>query len=150
MSNFSSVVEHLLEDETKEAIDKMLLETQEQRIIRILGGDKMPMNYLMKFEEYLDDHDLYLYNGWEDATIIYKPKIDKFWVTVYLFCKDGTELQGLKRLTNDLEGQNKIQIEKTEGGHIVGFKILKRYLDNIEKQNQDKAEELSDEEMKLL
>lgn len=150
MSNYSSVVEHLLNNDTEEAIGTMIVETQEQRIIRTMGGDRMPVNYLMKFEEYLDDHDLYLYDGWEDAVLVHKPKIDKFWVTIHLFCGDDADLQGAYRVVNDQEGQNKIEIKKVDGGHIVGFKILKRYLDQIEKKNQDKAEELSDEEMELL
>lgn len=150
MSNYSSVVEHLLNDDTEEAIGTMIIETQEQKIIRTMGGDRMPVNYLMKFEEYLDDHDLYLYDGWEDAVVAHKPKIDKFWVTIHLFCGDDVDLQGAYRVINDQEGQNRIEIKKVDGGHIVGFKILKRYLDQIEKKNQDKAEELSDEEMELL
>ena len=149
-TNLAAVVDMLINGEVEKAEEHLLNENQEQQIIRAMGGDRMPMNYLLKFEEYLDDHDIYLFDGWQDCVVCYKPKIEKFWTTFYLFCPEGTDLRGALRLTNDKEGQNEIKQKRIEGGHILQFKILRRYLDEVEKKNQERAEELSDEEMEYL
>ncbi len=144
------IVDMLIEGDTEAAESHLLAENQEQQIIRAMGGDRMPMNYLLKFEEYLDDHDIYLFDGWEDCVICFKPRIDKFWTTFYVFCPDGTDLRAALRLVNDKEGQNEVKQKRTEGGHILQFRILRRYLDEVEKKNQERAEELSAEEMEFL
>ena len=149
-TNLAPVVDMLITGDVEEATQHLLNENQEQQIIRAMGGDRMPMNYLLKFEEYLDDHDIYLFDGWDQCQICYKPRIDKFWTTFYLFCPEGTDLRGAMRITNDKEGQNEVGKRRVEGGHVLQFKILRRYLDEVEKKNQDRAEELSDEEMEFL
>ena len=149
-TNLAPVVDMLINGDVEQAEEHLLNENQEQQIVRAMGGDRMPMNYLLKFEEYLDDHDIYLFDGWQDCVVCYKPKIDKFWTTFYLFCPKGTDLRGALRVTNDKEGQNEVKQKKIHGGHILKFKILRRYLDEVEKKNQERAEELSDEEMELL
>ena len=149
-NDLTAVVDMLVEGEVEEATHHLLVENQEQQIIRAMGGDRMPMNYLMKFEEYLDDHDIYIFEGWDKCEIAYRPRIDKFWCTFYVYCPEGVDLRGALRITNDKEGQNQVKAKKVEGGHILMFKILKRYLDQVERKNQDRAEELSDEEMEFL
>jgi hypothetical protein len=54
------------------------------------------------------------------------------------------------RITNDKEGQNEVGQKRIDGGVILQFRILRRYLDEVEKKNQERAEELSDEEMEFL
>ena len=149
-NDLTAVVDMLLEGDTAAAEEHLLVENQEQQIIRAMGGDRMPMNYLLKFEEFLDDHDIYLFAGWEDCLIAYKPRIDKFWCTFHVFCPDGTDLRGAMRITNDKEGQNEVKQKRVEDGHILQFRILRRYLDEVEKKNQERAEELSAEEMEFL
>ncbi len=149
-TNLAPVVDMLIDGDIVSATEHLLLENQEQQIIRAMGGDRMPMNYLLKFEEYLDDHDVYLFDGWNKSKICYRPKIEKFWTTFWLFCPDGTDLRGATRVTNDKEGQNEVGKKRIEGGHILQFKILRRYLDEVEKKNQERAEELSAEEMEFL
>jgi hypothetical protein len=147
MNNFTDIVDLLIEGETDKATEYILMENIEQQMLRSVGGDRMPLNYILKFEEYLDDHDIYLFDGWEDAVLVSAPEIDKFWVTIYLFCPEKVDLRGALRITNDKEGQNQIKVKKCEGGNILQFKVLKRYLDQIEERNIDKAEQLADEEM---
>lgn len=149
-TNLAAVVDMLIDGDVEAATEHLLMENQEQQIIRAMGGERMPMNYLLKFEEYMDDHDVYLFDGWNKAKICYRPKIDKFWTTFWLFCPDGTDLRGASRITNDKEGQNEVGKKRIEGGHILQFKILRRYLDEVEKKNQERAEELSAEEMEFL
>jgi hypothetical protein len=149
-TNLAPVVDMLIDGDIEAATEHLLQENQEQQIIRSMGGDRMPMNYLLKFEEYLDDHDIYLFDGWEQCKICYKPKIEKFWATFWLFCPDGTDLRGAMRITNDKEGQNEVGQKRIDGGVILQFRILRRYLDEVEKKNQERAEELSDEEMEFL
>lgn len=144
------IVDMLIEGDVDAALDHLLMENQEQQIVRAMGGDRMPMNYLLKFEEYLDDHDIYLFDGWEECQVCYKPRIDKFWCTFYVFCPQGTDLRGALRITNDKEGQNEVSQKKANGGHVLQFRILRRYLDEVEKKNQERAEELSAEEMEFL
>jgi hypothetical protein len=149
-TNYSAVVDMLIDGDVAEAEEYLLLENQEQQIIRAMGGDRMPMNYLLKFEEYLDDHELYLFDGWKKAKVCYRPRIEKFWCTFFLFCPDSVDLRGALRLINDKEGQNEVGKRRVDGGHVLQFKILRRYLDEIEKRNQERAEQLSSEEMEFL
>jgi hypothetical protein len=144
------IVDLLIEGDVDAALEHLLMENQEQQIVRAMGGDRMPMNYLLKFEEYLDDHDIYLFDGWEDVQVCYKPRIDKFWCTFYVHCPKGTDLRGALRITNDKEEQNEIKQKTTDDGTILQFRILRRYLDEVEKNNQERAEELSTEEMEFL
>ena len=149
--DLAAVVDMLIDGREEDAEAHLLVENQEQQIIRAMGGDRMPMNYLLKFEEYLDDHDVYLFDGWEECIICYKPRIDKFWCTFYVFCPKGTDLRGALRIVNDKEGkQNEVKQKKTDDGHILQFRILRRLLDELEKKNQERAEDLSAEEMEFL
>lgn len=145
-NDFGPIVDMLLEDDLETATDHLLLEHTEERVARALGGESMPMNYLMKFEEYLDDHDIYLYDGWEESRVIAKPKVDKFWVTFVLFCQKGIDLRGALRVVNDKEGQNEVKAKKVQDGHVLKFRILKRYLDEIERKNKQKAEQEAEEQ----
>jgi len=148
--DFMAIVDLLLEDEIEEAEHHLLMENAEQQIIRAMGGDRMPMNYLLKFEEYLDDHDVYLFDGWEECVVIRKPKIDRFWTTFVVFAPKNTDLRGAVRVRDASEGQTEVKAKRVDGGIIVKFKIQKRVLDAIETRNQEKAEKLSDEEMEYF
>ena len=139
------------EDDVAHAKKTLVKESEEEKLVRVLG-DSMLMNYLMKFEEYLDDHDVYLFDGWKEARVIGKPKVSKFWVVVNLWVGPDTDLRGAARLKNDKEGQNIVQKKELEGdkGYIIRFKVLKRYLDAIEKRNKERAEQLSDEQLEEM
>lgn len=133
--------------EIKEAI---LLENDEERILRTLG-DSTFMNYLLKFEEYLDDHDVYLFDGWEDAKILKPVSIDRFWTEFLVWFGPDADLRGASRLTNDKEAQNSVQVKNLgESGYILKFRILKRYLDAIEQRSKERAEQLSDEQLEQM
>ena len=149
-----NVVDMLLsEDETDfEKIEEtILLENDEERILRQMG-DSTYMNYLMKFEEYLDDHDIYLFDGWEDAKVLGKPKVNKFWTEFMVLVSPDADLRGAMRIKNDKEGQNRVMVKELtdKQGTIVKFKILKRYLDAIEARNKERAEQLSDEQLESI
>jgi hypothetical protein len=147
---FESIVDLLIDGEEEEAEHHLLMENSEEQIVRVLG-DSSKMNYLMKFEEYLDDHDIYLFAGWEEAQIVAKPVIDKFWTTFHVQVGKGTDLRGALRITNDKEGQNTVRYKKNEdGSYTLIFKILKRYLDQIEQQSKEKAKQIADEKMEQL
>lgn len=144
--DFGPIVDMILEDDLETATGHLLIEHTEERVARALGGETMPMNYLIKFEEYLDDHDLYLYDGWNEARLLAKPNVDKFWVTFIVFCKKGIDLRGALRIVNDKEGQNEVKAKKVRDGHVLKFRILKRYLDEIERRNRLKAEQEAEEQ----
>lgn len=139
------------EDDMEHAKKSLIRENNEEHIVRSLG-DSMLMNYLMKFEEYLDDHDIYLFKGWKEGRIIGKPKIEKFWTTFHVWVSPDCDLRGAMRLKNDKEGQNIVQVKNLgdDMGRIVRFKILKRYLDAIETRNKERAEQLSDEQLEEM
>lgn len=139
------------DDDLEHAKKTLIKESNEDRLIRVLG-DSMLMNYLMRFEEYLDDHDIYLFDGWDEAKVLGKPTIDTFWTTFHLLVPPKTDLRGAKRLMNDKEGQNVVSAKKLDddNGIIVTFRILKRYLDAIEKRSKERAEQISDEEMEQM
>lgn len=145
------IVDLLIDGETQIATDELLLEAEEDDLLANLGGETTLMNYLLKFEEYLDDHDLYLFQGWEKGEIVEKPKVEKFWVTFYVRVPGDCELKGARRLTNDKEGQNVVKVKALDDGtHLVMFKILKRYLDEIEQRNKERSDQLSDEDMESM
>ena len=143
------IIDLILEDGDDETVtEAILLETEEERIVKSMGNEVTLMNYLIKFEEYLDDHDVYLFDGWEQAVIIDQPEIEKFWCTFYLQLNKNSDLRGAKRIMNDKEGQNSVKKKQLDDGKtILKIKILKHYLDDIEKKNKQKAKDLSDEEM---
>ena len=153
-NDFKAIVDLLVEGEGKESVQEavhhLLMENAEQQIVRAMGGDRMPMNYLMKFEEFLDDHDLYLFKGWDKAWLAARPKIDRFWTTFLIFVPQKTDLRGAIRVRDADPEHVEITGKKVKGGTLLKFKVLKRVLDAIEKRNQEKAEKLSDEEMEYL
>lgn len=150
MHDRTELVDMILMDDLDAVRDVILLENEETQIARQIG-DTTVLNYLIKLEEYLDDHDVYLFNGWEDAELVQKPVIEKFWTTFIFRVGQDCDLRGAKRITNDKEAQNEVKIAKTEDGAVlVQMRILKRYLDAIEARNKDKSDELSSQELERM
>lgn len=148
LEDMEYVVDLLFEDDEEGALEYLLLENEEEQIVRSLDGEITLMNYLINFEEYLDDHDIYLFDGWDKAEVLKPVKVDKFWCTFFLHVGPETDLRGALRVTNDKEGQNQIKAKKLDnGGYVLKFKILKRYLDQIAQDNKERSDALSDEEM---
>ena len=139
------------EEDFDHAKKSLIKESDEERITRLLG-DSMKMNYLMKFEEYLDDHDIYLFKGWAEAKVIRKPEVGSFWADFWLWTSPDIDLRGARRLVTDKEGQNIVKYKKLDGkrGYIFRFRILKRYLDEIEKRNKEKAKQQAEEQLAEL
>ena len=103
------------------------------------------MNYMMLFEEFLEQHDIYLFKGWEKASFIGPPTVEKFWVVFTLLVSPETDLRGARRV-NDAMHQGKVVMKKTQDGSImVQFQVLKRALDQIETDNKERIEKLSDQ-----
>ena len=146
MSRYSNIVEKIISYENysdSSAVEEIINEGIEQDIITFIG-DTTIFDYLTKFEEYLDNHDITLYDGWDDAIILhsdYSPNVRKFWFEVDLKVSKDTDLKGALRIKNGKESQNKVLVKKLKNGEfIVRFKILKRYLDELEEQNKTKAQ----------
>lgn len=137
-------------ERTSDAREALLVESAETELVKNIA-ETTKLDYLLKFEQFLDDRDLYLYKGWEDAQILGSPTVDKFWVTVDLRVPDGCELKGALRCCNAEEDQqnttNYKQLE--DGSYYVRFKILRRILDKIEMDSKDRAEEIADNESEV-
>jgi len=146
--DLTHVVDKLLdEDDSAYAEHALLMENEEDRLTRRLG-DQMLTNYLLKFEEYLDDHDLYLYDGWEDVQVLGKPQVQRFWVIVNLWASKDVDLAGIQRIKTDQDGQNQIKVKKLkDGSMVIQVRILRRLLDRVEEKSQDEVEEISDEKI---
>lgn len=146
--DLTHVVDKLLdEDDLEGAQNALLMENEEDRLTRRLG-DQMLTNYLLKFEEYLDDHDLYLYDGWEDVQVLGKPQVQRFWVVVNLWAAKDVDLAGIQRIKTDQDGQNQIKVKKLkDGSMVIQVRILRRLLDRVEEKSQDEVEEISDEKI---
>lgn len=141
------LVNLILEDRTEEAITLAVLESEEHDVARKINDTSL-MSYLLKMEEYLDNHSIYAFDGWEKAEFVKKPKVEKFRVTFYMHLGPKGEIEGLRRITNTKEAQNRVRYEKLQDGSFyVEIEVLKRYLDAIETQNKQKSDELSDEEL---
>ena len=147
MPDLQHVVDMILDGDDTSARQALLLENEEEEIVRAMGNEVTFLNYLIKFEEYLDEHDIYLFDGWDDAAVIKPPKVEKFWVSFYLLLPKGADLRGAMRIKSNKEAQNEVKIRKLDDGSVVvKFKILKRYLDAIEARNKERAEQLAQDE----
>ncbi len=141
------LVDMIMDDRLNEAVTAGILESEEHDTARKIG-DTTLLNYMVKLEEYLDDHDIYAFAGWEEAEFVQKPKIEKFWATFWMHVGKDCEVEGINRITNSKEAQNKVRVKKyDDGSSVIELQILKRYLDAIESRNQQKSDELSDEEL---
>lgn len=139
----------LLEDRVDEAQECLMAESIESDIMQAIG-ETSELDYLLKIERFFDERDLYLYSGWEDAQILSAPKVAKFWVTLDLRVPKDTELKGALRCCADEESQNTAKYKQLEDGtFFVRFKILRRFLDKIEMNAKDRAEEITDKESEV-
>ena len=148
MTDFRRLTDMIIETTDDNEVNTFLL--SETKIDELLAkvGDQQAMNYLIRFEEYLSDHDVYMFRGWEDAKVVSAPKLTKFWCEFNVLVSNKTDLRALKRVTNDKEGQNETSVSDLENGaKLVNFKILIKYFDEIEKRNTKKIEELSKEDL---
>jgi len=140
---YSQLVEILLDRDDAALEDFLIMESEQDEALAVIGGDQTLMSYLLLFEELMDDHDIYMFDGWEDGIIVGKPKVEKFWVTVSMKVPLKTEMMGAKRM-NDALPQSKISAKKVDDGYIVKFEILKKVLDKIETNNKEKIKSLAD------
>ena len=149
IDTYNQMIEVMLNEDDDSLSEFLLMESDRDEVMADLGGDTTLMNYLYLFEEFLDQHDIYLFKGWDTAQVIGKPVVEKFWITVTLLVSNETDLRGAKRV-NDAIGQGKVTVKTHQGGKLVTFMILKQSLDQIEKTNKDRIEELSDQALETL
>lgn len=142
-------VDLILEGDLEGAEEYILAESVEDKLLRAVGEVSI-LNYLMKFEQYLSEFDVYLYDGWDDPDkiqIAAMPEIGNYWCTFMLRVPAKVDLRGAKRLLSDKTAQNQIKVKKGEDGMmLLKFKILKRELDRLEQDNKLKSEEIADRE----
>jgi hypothetical protein len=149
-NELTEIVELILEEDLEQAEYHLLIESTEERIIQALDGERMPMDYMLKFEQFLDEHDIYLFDGWDTAQFVTKPRIEKYWAFFYLKASKDTDLRGALRIQNSKEGQNKVGVKKTGDGYIFEFKILKRYLDQLDQKNKEEASRVAGDEFEQI
>lgn len=143
-NNYDSLVEIMMTDDAESLDEFILNESERDEVLSSLGGDQTLINYMFLFEEFLEQHDLYLFKGWEKAQFIGRPKIEKFWVTFHLLVNSKSDMRGAKRINDALKQGEVIAKDLPDGkGKIVQFTVLKRDLDRIEADNQEKIEKLS-------
>lgn len=144
-----NIVDLIMEDRYEEAEQSILRETVEDKLLKQVG-EVSYMNYLLKWEEFFNDYDGYLFGEeWDRAEVLLnKLKVDKFWVTIFMVVPKGTDLRAAKRIMSDKTPQNTVQYKKLADGRILlKFKVLRRYLDKIEQKNKEKAQAVSDQEV---
>jgi len=149
-NELTEIVEMILDEDLEGAGYHLLMESDEERIIQQLDGDRMLMDYFVKFEQFLDEHDIYLFDGWEQSQFIAKPRIESYWTFFYLKVPKDTDMRGAMRIQNSKEGQNKVGAKKVDDGYILEFRILKRYLDQLDQQNKEEASRISDDEFNQI
>lgn len=147
MKKYERIVTLLAEDDKEQIQSELLFEDYKDKIIRKLG-DSTFFEYVMWFEEYLENHDIYLFDGWDDAQLLKPVTIQKFWAIFRLLLPKGTDLQGAKRLINNKEAQNSIKYVTLPDGRIVmQLKIVKKFLDEIKEKAEEEAKEFAKEEV---
>jgi len=140
---YNQLIEVIMNEDDESLGEFLLLESDADEVIGHLDGNVTLFNYAMLFEEYLDKHDIYLFKGWEKASLFGSPIVEKFWVVIRILVTEDTDLRGAKRI-NDAMKQGTVTVKKTtDGQKIVEFNILKRDLDQIEETNKTRIQELS-------
>jgi hypothetical protein len=143
IDTYNQLVEVMINEDDESLEEFMILESDGDEVISNLDGDSTLFNYIMLFEEFLEQHDIYLFKGWDTASIFGSPVVEKFWVTIRVLVDDNTDMRGASRINNAME-QGGVVIKKTsDGQRVVEFSILKRDLDQIEKTNKTRIEKLS-------
>ena len=151
-NNYDQSVEILIDDadNNETILDFILTESEKDEVLYTLGGDQTLINYMYLFEEFLEQHDIYLFKGWEKAQFVGQPQIEKFWAVFHLLVNQETDLRGAKRIKDAID-QGSVEVKKLDNGSsMVKFSILKRELDRIESSNQEKIEKLSIEALDEL
>lgn len=139
------LVEIMLDGDDDSLSDLILTESEKDEILFALEGETTLMNYIMLFEEYLEEHDIYLFKGWENAQLIGKPIVEKFWITFNLLVDENTDIRGAKRVQQAMS-QGEVKAKKLQDGRrVVQFMVLRRDLDQIEKANKERIDQLSDQ-----
>lgn len=147
---YDQLIEVMLNEDDDALGEYVLMEGEKDTVLAGLNGDVTLMNYMMMFEEYLEQHDLYLFDGWETAVFAKQPKVEKFWVTFYMLVDQNVDLRGAKRV-RDAMNQGDVSAQRLRDGRIVViFQVLKRNLDQIETINKEKIEKLSDQALEEL
>lgn len=152
MSNdtMDHLVEVMLDGDDATLSDIVLLEGEKDDVINSLDGEATLMNYMMLFEEFLEEHDIYLFAGWEDAQFVGKPIVEKFWITFHILLSDKADVRGAKRV-HDALNQGEVIVRKlNDGRYVARFLILKRDLDAIENANKERIDQLSDKALEEL
>lgn len=140
---YHQLVEIMLGDDDASLDEFILQESEKDDVMLSLDGNSTLMNYMMLFEEFLDNHDLYLFKGWEKAVFVKPPMIEKFWAVFWLQVGPETDLDGARRI-HDAVPQGEVAFHKqSDGTTVVKFTILKRALDQIEVDTRTKIEKLA-------
>ena len=147
---YNQLIEIMLDEDDDALGEFVLMEAEKDQVLAGLGGDTTLMNYMMMFEEFLEQHDIYLFDGWEEASFAKQPSVEKFWITFHLLVGENADLRGAKRV-RDAMNQGDVTAKRLEDGSmVVIFQVLKRSLDQIEAVNKEKIEKLSDQAMEEL
>lgn len=149
-NELTEIVELILDEDLESAKHHLLMESTEERVIQALDGDRMLMDYLVKFEHFLDEHDLYLFDGWEESQFVAKPQIEKFWALFYIKTPKEVDMRGAVRIKNSKEGQNKVGVKQLNDGYLFQFKILKRHLDDLEEKSKEEASRIATDEFEQI
>jgi hypothetical protein len=143
---YEYAVQLLLEDRVDEATDAIVAEGIEDELLQQIRSTS-ELDYLLKLDQFFDERNLYMYDGWENAQILKQPKVDKFWVTLDVRVPKETELKGARRCCAGKENQNTVEFKQLEdGSFFIRFHILRRILDKLEMDNRDRANDISDKE----
>jgi len=150
ISTYNQLIEVMMNEDDESLDDFLLLESDTDQVIANLDGDVTLFNYIMMFEEFLDQHDIYLFKGWDKASLFGSPVVEKFWITIRLLVNDDTDLRGAKRVKDAMKQGDVVIKKTTDGRKVVEFSILKRDLDQIEETNKSRIEQLSMDALEKL
>lgn len=151
MKDFKSLVDIIIDDDDDKLNEHLIFESRMDELLLKVNGQETAVKYLLTFEEFLSNHDIYMFDGWENAQIVGPPIIHQFWCEFSLLVSAKTDLRGAKRLVVNKNEQNEIKVLELENGNrLLKFKILKTILDNIEKNNNEKILQLAKEDENTL
>lgn len=142
ITTYNQLIEVMMNEDEESLTDFLLVESELDEVVGALEGDTTIFNYIMLFEEFLEQHDIYLFKGWDKASVIGRPTVEKFWITVNVLISDDTDIRGAKRVKTAM-GQGDVTAQKVDGGRVITFLILKQDLDQIEETNKERIEKLS-------
>jgi hypothetical protein len=124
------ITEAMMEDASVDELQEVLKEGYD------LEQDSSVMNYLFRLEQFLDENDIYAFDGWKGGFVYGEPEIEKFWFKTNFIFPKNLDIAGALRIIGKKK-ENRVWVKTLDDGRkLVKIAILRNKLDDIERDNR--------------